>query len=90
MSLSRMRVLSGWAGLVLIAAAALAQTPPASTPQPLSAAEIVQRMLSHNQAQANKLRHYHDTRHYQAEYKGFGNLFAKELRAALRLDAKRF
>jgi hypothetical protein len=82
-----MRALAGAAGLVLIAAAALAQTPSTSAPQALSAAEIAERMLSHNRAQADRLRHYQDTRHYHVEYRGFGTSVSAAMEVEVTFDA---
>lgn len=78
---ARMRTLA----LFLFAAAVFAQTP--SAPQPLTANEIVQRMLTHNRAQEAKLSHYLDTRHYQAEYKGFGTTLSGSMEVEATFDA---
>jgi hypothetical protein len=86
MSFTRTRVLSGTALFVLTAAAALAQTPPPAA-QALTAAEIVERMLSHKRAQADKLRHYEDTRHYRVEYKGFGTSISGAMEVEASFDA---
>jgi hypothetical protein len=68
-------------------AAALAQTPPPSAPQPLTAPEIVERLLSHNRAQESKLKRYQDTRHYQVEYKGFGTSISAAMEVEATFDA---
>jgi hypothetical protein len=73
--------------LVLIAATALAQAPPASIPQALTAAQIVERMLSHSQTQTAELKHYQNTRHYQVEYRGFGTAIVAAMEVEVNYDA---
>jgi hypothetical protein len=80
------RALSLTAGLVLIAAIALPESPNITPPANLTAPEIVEHMLLHNRTQADALKHYQGLRHYQVQYKGLANLVGK-MDVAVTYDA---
>src|ERR1019366_5078081 len=48
-----------------------------TSPAPLSAAQIVDEMVRHNQVRADDLKHYRSLRRYEVQYKGFPALAAK-------------
>src|SRR5580658_8568129 len=61
---------------------------PASAPEDLTAAQIVQQIQRHNQARADELKQYKALRHYQVEYTGFSKKIAAKMDVEVNYDAR--
>ncbi len=59
----------------------------AAAPAPLTAAQIVYEMQSHNQARTEMLKDLQSIRHYQVEYRGFSAVIAAKMEVAYHYDA---
>jgi hypothetical protein len=53
----------------------------------LTPTQIVERMVEHNQFQTSALKHYRALRHYEVEYRGFGNRIAAKMEVEVSYDA---
>jgi hypothetical protein len=69
-----------------VASAALAYASSGGVPD-LTSAQIVERMLEHNQSQTGALRHYQALRHYEVEYRGFANRIAAKMDVEVSYDS---
>jgi hypothetical protein len=70
-----------------IAAGAAPETAPIPADPALSPAQIVEQMQAHDQARARALRHYHSTRQYHVEYRGFPADLAAGMVVEVNFDA---
>ena len=59
----------------------------AAAPAPLTAAQIVYEMQSHNRARTEMLKDLQSIRHYQVEYRGFSAVIAAKMEVAYHYDA---
>ena len=59
----------------------------AAAPAPLTAAQIVYEMQSHNHARTEMLKDLQSIRHYQVEYRGFSAVIAAKMEVAYHYDA---
>ena len=75
------------AGMMLMMAMASPQTEGQAAPEPLTAGQIVARMLSHDRSQADQLKHYQDRRHYRVEYRGFKTSISAQMDVDMSYDA---
>jgi hypothetical protein len=64
-----------------------AQTADTAAPKSLSATQIVERMLTRNREQADELKHYEGTRHYQVEYRGYALSLSAAMDVEMDFDA---
>jgi hypothetical protein len=77
-----------WAmALILVARGVCAENAETGSPSGLSAAQIVERMQSHNQAQTEELKYYQSLRHYQVEYRGFSTTIAARMDVEVNYDS---
>jgi hypothetical protein len=93
MSFCRSRGVFYAAVLVPIVAALLPANASAPTSAIVSVAQILERMERHDRNQAEQLKHYQATRHYQVEYHGLGATTAAKMEVEVNFDAssgKRF
>jgi hypothetical protein len=73
--------------LVSMAAGVWPQNTMAGSSGNVSAAEIVERMQRHNQAQTEELKHYKTLRHYQVDYHGFSTTLAARMDVEATYDS---
>jgi hypothetical protein len=67
-------------------AVAWPENPSAILSTGLSAAQIVERMQSHDQTRTQELRHYQSLRHYQVEYRGYSATVAASMTVKVSYD----
>jgi hypothetical protein len=75
------------AGFVLFAGMARPENPNTVLAVIPTAPVIVERMLRHNRAQSEQLKHYQELRHYQVQYKGFSANLVGKMDVSVTFDA---
>lgn len=76
-----------WLAAALVFLAAPLAPAQITAPAPLTAAQIVEQMLHHDQAQTDRLKHYRTVRHYTAEYSGYSRVLTASMEVEVNFDA---